>query len=163
MRIKVTRYNFPKVLQVLKNIFEGPVELKSQYNVKRFKYANISDEFLTYYRTAKIERHWMLKPGFQSIGPKSNLKPVIHIDFLSGGHEMIIEEGDVVDLGNGSTLIVRRNDKFIKEILNENHFTTSFRKVKLEDIEDELLEDEVSRAEEMASYESLMNNYFEID
>lgn len=162
MKVKVTRNNFHKVLQVLKNIFEGPVEVKTQYDVKGFKYQDISEEFLTYYRTAEITRHWMLNSEHESFGPKSNLKPVIHIDFLSGGHAMVVEEGDIVDLGNGSTLILRESDDFIKKTLGKNNFTTSFRKVKMEDVETELLQAEMERVDEMVFYESTNIDY-EVD
>lgn len=74
---------------------------------------------------------------------KSKNKPLIHINFLSGGNFFVLCEGDIVDLKSGSHLVIRQENEMIKNVFKENSFTTSLKKVSLEDIEDILLKREV--------------------
>lgn len=145
MKIKLNKRNYPKVIAVLKNIFEKPekgIITSAKYNYKGFGEAELlAPENITYFRNATSSKHWLIEE-------KREETPLIHIDFNDGMNYFVLQEGDIVDLKNGSTIIIRQQGKFISEILAKNSLTTLFTSVDLNSIENKLIELEKSREDE---------------
>lgn len=158
MKIKLNKRNYPKVIAVLKNIFEKPEKgtiTAAKYNYKGFGEAELLEpENITYFRNATASKHWLIED-------KKEETPLIHIDFNDGINFFVLQEGDIVDLKNGSTLIIRQQGKFINEMLNKNSLTTLFTSVDLSIIENDLVELEMIRADERMFLEESLGLGFE--